>query len=131
LRGAQRRSNLLHLKCTFSRRLTWVLLRSSALFTQVVIQVSPLRVHGVDEVELLFARSGLDFMFHFQSVPDPVKFLIPDKFVHIVLCRKRTPVLFAAVAVNAVFEGAGGAGVEDGVVFSGDDVCVTFLWAWR
>jgi hypothetical protein len=35
--------------------------------------------------------------------------------------------LFRAVAVNAVFEGAGGAGVEDGVVFSGDDVCETFF----
>jgi hypothetical protein len=36
-------------------------------------------------------------------------------------------ILLFAVAVNAVFEGAGGAGVEDGVVFSGDDVCVAFF----
>jgi hypothetical protein len=35
--------------------------------------------------------------------------------------------LFRAVAVNAVFEGAGGAGVEDGVVFISRDVCVAFF----
>jgi len=35
--------------------------------------------------------------------------------------------LFRAVAVNAVFEGAGGTGVEDGVVLVGDDVCVAFF----
>ncbi len=31
------------------------------------------------------------------------------------------------MAGNAVFEGAGGAGVEDGVVFCGRDVCVAFF----
>jgi hypothetical protein len=29
--------------------------------------------------------------------------------------------------VNAVFEGAGGAGVEDRVVFVSDDICETFF----
>jgi hypothetical protein len=35
--------------------------------------------------------------------------------------------LFRAVAVNAVFEGAGGAGVEDGVILIRRYICVTFF----
>jgi len=36
-------------------------------------------------------------------------------------------ILLFAVAVNAVFEGADGASVEDSVVFCGDDICETFF----
>jgi hypothetical protein len=62
-----------------------------------------------------------------RCVADPVKFLIPDKFVHIVLCCKRAPVLFVAAAFNAIFEGAGSAGVEDGVILIRRYICVTFF----
>jgi len=104
-----------------------VLLHSSALFGQVVIQISPIGVHGIDEVELFPAGTGLDLLLSCQGVANPVEFLIPDELVHIVMRSEGVLVLFGAMAVNAVFEGAGGAGVEDGVVLIRRYICITFF----
>jgi len=104
------------------------MLRSSVLFGQVIVQVSPVGVHGVDEVELLFAGTGFDLFFPGKRISYPVEFLVPDKLIHIVVSSEGVLVLFVAVAVNTVFEGAGGSGVEDGVVFIGRNVCISFFW---
>ena len=87
----------------------------------------PVGVHGVDEVEFLFAGTGFDLFFPGKRISYPVEFLVPDKLIHIVVRCEGVLVLFVAVTVNTVFEGAGGAGVEGGVVFVRRNVRVSFF----
>ena len=84
-------------------------------------QVIPIRVDAVGQVNLLLAGTGFDLFFPgYGSVYAVCEFEVDELFDVVAFCEFATVPIF--VFLNATMQVIGYAGVEDSVVFVGEDV---------